>query len=283
MAKSNTKAAPAKQQNLPATTGSGKVPAHLKGYQSTGVGVPDKPEDFLIPMAKVLGPQSPEVLKNNPNQVKGAEAGDILIKNAPIPLVKAEEGFLFQPCFRDEAVIEWLARGKGGGGGGGFVARHPADYIKKSGNAKRVPDPQSKDRMIWVNVKTNNGLVETRYFSGYMIDETGKNPPMPLVLPFSSTGHTVAKQWNMMIAQQRLGGKPVDIWLVYYKITTKLRQRGDQSWYLFDVANILDDDGDAMWAPTDADVARGKSLHESLARGERNIDVAGAGTDDDSM
>src|SRR6188768_2299287 len=93
------------------------LPAHLRDYKSTGAGVPNKMDDFLIPMAKVLGPQSPEVLKNNPNQIKGAEAGDILIKNAPRPLIKAEAGFLFQPCYRDEAVIEWLPRGKGGGGG----------------------------------------------------------------------------------------------------------------------------------------------------------------------
>jgi hypothetical protein len=278
MAKKATAAAPAKTKTTAVATKNNDpgLPAHLQGYKSTGAGVPNKMDDFLIPMAKVLGPQSPEVLKNNPNQVKGAEAGDIMIKNAPVPLIKAEAGFLFQPCYRDEAVIEWLPRGKGGGGGAGFVARHPADYIENSGNAKRVPDPQNKERMVWVNAKTGNGLVHTRYYSGFLVDEKGKVPPMPLVLPFASTGHTAAKQWNMMIAQQRIGDGPADIWLVYYKVSTRLRQRADQSWYIFDIANA-GDDGEPMWVPSIEDAERGKTLHESLARGERKINYGEEG------
>lgn len=281
MAKQTSKTkevAPAPKRNVAAKTLNG-LPAFLDDYKSTGAGVPNKTEDFLIPMAKVLGPQSPEVLKGNPNQYKGAEAGDVFIKNAPDPLIKGEEGFLFQPCFRDEAVIEWLARGKGGGGGGGFVARHPADYIETSPNAKRVPDPQNKERMVWINDKTKNGLTFTRYVSGFLIPEEG--PPMPLVLPFASTGHTIAKQWNMMMAQQRLNDEAVDIWLVYYKVSTKMRTKADWNWYNFDVGNA-GEDGRAMWVPTMADAERGRALHESLSRGEKKMDIESA-DDDDGM
>lgn len=271
-----------KQQEL-ATRNNGEL-AFLGDYKSTGAGLPTKTDDFLIPMAKVLGPQSPEVLKGNPALVKGAEAGDILIKNAPKPLVKAEQGLLFQPCFRDEAVIEWLARGKGGGGGSGFVARHPHDYLETSDNVKRVQDPNAKTskdaRMIWINAKTGNSLTHTRYVSGYMISDN--SPPMPLVLPFSSTGHTVAKQWNMMMANQRLPNSdtPVDIWLVYYRVSTKLRTRGDQSWYIFDVSNAAKD-GAPMFIKTREDADRGRNLHESLSRKERDIAVADQDQPDD--
>jgi len=263
--------------------GGGALSFLKEGYKSEGAGLPNKPDDFLIPMAKVLGPQSPEVLKGNANQYKGAEAGDIMIKNAPDPLIKANVGFLFQPCFRDEAVIEWLARGKGGGGGSGFVARHPADYID-SGKAKRVPDPNNRDRLIWINEKTGNSLTHTRYVSGYMIREDG--PPMPLVLPFSSTGHTVAKSWNMMMASQRFPDDqetPVDIWLVYYLVTTRMRQRADQTWYIFDISQAGKENGKPLFVPTLQDAERGKSLHQSLSRKEKDIDVAGQASDDDTM
>src|SRR5262245_10082345 len=240
------------------------VPAHLRGYESKGVGVPSRPEDFLLPMAKVLGHQSPEVIKG-PARVADAEAGDILIKNAPIPLIKADTGFLFQPCFRDEADIEWLPRGKGGGGGSGFVARHPPGMIG-SKDSEQVANPQDPSKLIWIRRTTKNQLVNTRYVSGFLISKQA--PPMPLVLPFASTGHTSAKQWNLLIASQRLGDVVADIWLVYYMIRTRLRTRGDQSWYTMEASNA-GDDGGPLWVPTMDDAERGHQLYDSLARGER--------------
>lgn len=248
------------------------VPAHLQDYESTGAGVPTDQKDFLIPMAKVLDAKSPECDKKNGNYVKGAEAGDILVKNAPDPLIKGEEGFVFQCCYRDEAIIEWLPRSKGGGAGGGFVARHPANFIELGKDTIQRPHPENRDKMIWFRKSTGNMLVETRYYGGYKIAKA--SPPLPLVLPFASTGHTVAKQWNMLIASKRIKGGPADIWLVYYRVKTRNRTRKDQSWYLFDITNAgPEEDGmpTTLWCPTTEDVARGKLLHEQLSTGVRKF------------
>lgn len=280
-----TKQAPARQQpsRQVTKTGSGAgVPAHLAGYKSTGAGVPTDQSDFLIPMAKVLDAKSPEVEKRGASYVPGAEAGDILIKNAPHPLIKGEDGFLFQACYRDAAVIEWIPRNKGGGGGGGFIARHPQDFLQTSKDKEQRPHPENKTKLIWFRKSTGNLLVETRYVGGYAI--TDDDPPMPLVLPFSSTGHTIAKQWNMLIASKRINGGKADIWLVYYRITSKLRQRQDQSWYLFDITDAGDEVNGlptTMWAPEMEDVERGKALYESLASGARQFDAGSADASED--
>lgn len=284
MAKSVTKAKPASVPAKQKATGTSVakknqsvgVPAHLANYESEGKGVPNKASDFLLPMAKVLDAKSPEVTKGHPNRVAGAEAGDIYIKNAPTPLIKGETGFIFQPCYRDEAIIEWLARNKGGGAGAGFVARHAFDYIAR--NPKEVeqrPHPENKDKKIWVRKATGNQLVETRYVGGFLISDDPEVPPMPLSLPFASTGHTVAKQWNMLMASKRLHGRPADIWLVYYQIKSRLKSRADQSWYLLDVVDAGEPENGiptTLWIPTPEDAERGRMLHESLADGQRGFD-----------
>jgi hypothetical protein len=263
-------------KNVPAKTSarvvggasSGSPPAHLAGYQSSGAGVPTDQGDFLIPMARVLDAKSPEVEKRGPNYVQGAEAGDIFIKNGPIPLIKGDEGFLFQPVYRDQAIVEWLPRTKGGGGGGGFVARHPVDFLSESDDVEQRSHPENKEKRIWVRKSSGNLLVDTRYVGGFMIAEDA--PPLPLVLPFQSTGHTVAKGWNMKMAQKRINGAPADIWLVYYRVTSQHKSRGDQSWFLFSIADA-GEDNETMWCPTAEDVIRGRQLYDSLNSGARRM------------
>lgn len=269
-----------------ATTKAPGVPAHLQDYQSTGLGVPVDQKDFLIPMARVLDAKSPEVTKGMPNYIKGAEAGDIFIKNAPNPIIKGEEGFIFQPCFKDEAVVEWLPRNKGGGGGGGFVASHPGDYLLINKDVCQTPHPENPTKMIWTRKSNKNWLVETRRYAGYAIFDDG---PMPLVIPFQSTGHTVAKQWNMLIAGQRLpNGQRADIFLVYYHLTTTLKQRQDQSWYVFDIVNAGPTNKDnglptQLLVPTREDADRGRQLYEQLASGQAKIAPQEPQEDTDTM
>ncbi len=269
----------------PVTVTGNSLPAHLQGYKSEGLGVPTRTDEFLIPMARVLDAKSPEVLKGNPNRVANAEPGDIYIKNGPQPIIRAEEGFIFQPCFRQEAVVEWLPRGKGGGGGGGFVQEHPAGYLEThSKEVQQVPKPDDPAKMIWVRKSNKNSLVETRKVGGWAIFESG---PMPLVIPFQSTGHTVAKQWNMLIASKRLNGVSADIFVVYYRIKTRLKSRGDQSWYLFDITDAGPEHNGlptTMWAPTMQDIERGRTLYEQLSSGEAKMAAAeGVQTDPDVM
>jgi hypothetical protein len=259
------------------TTGKSRLPAHIAKRKVLGRGVPRRQKDFLIPMAKVLDAKSPETEKRGASYIKGAEAGDIVIKNSPIGVIKGEAGFLFQPCYEETKIVEWLPRGGGGGGGQGFVGSHDEDWIEKNPkDAVKKPHPENPEKMIWVRKSTGNHLVETRYYYGYMMPEEGdRRPPMPLVLPFASTGHTPAKNWNMLMnMKMNDDGEVLDSYFVIYRVVTRIKQRGSQSWYLFDItdAGDLEDGLPTTLYATDAQIERGEQLHKALTTGRAKID-----------
>jgi hypothetical protein len=251
------------------------VPAHLAGIEMKGSGVATDQSDLLIPMIRILQALSPEVEKKGTAYIPGAEPGMGLMKNAPNPLINMEDGILFQPVYNNKAVVEWVPRQSGGGGGGGFVTSYP----EMPKNAARVADPNNPKKTMTINPETGNILVETRYQGGFVISEN--NPPMPAVIPFSSTGHTVAKGWNFLMSQKVLQGKRADAWAVYYRIKTKLKTRGSQNWYIFDIqdAGPLDpktNHPETLWVPTVDDYNRGKALYDSLASGKVKMEQGAA-------
>jgi len=265
------------------------LPAHLANLNMQGAGVSTDQSDLLIPMVRILQALSPEVEKKGAAYIPGAEPGMALMKNAPNPVINMENGILFQPVYANKAVVEWVPRNSGGGGGGGFAGSYP----EMPKNAKKADDPNNPKKKIIVNPETGNLLVETRYHGGFIIDESGKNPPMPAVIPFSSTGHTVAKGWNFLMSQKMAGGQRADAWAVYYRIKTKLKTRGSQNWYIFDITDAGEIDPatkqpSTYWVPTVEDYNRGKALYDSLASGkvkfEQGVaDDHGAEDDDDKM
>jgi len=259
------------------------LPAYLKDKKMQGAGVSTDQADMLIPMLRILQALSPEVEKKGISYLPGAEPGMGLLKNAPNPLIDMDKGILFQPVYANKAVVEWIPRQSGGGGGGGFVGTYP----EMPKTATQVPDPNNPKRMLTVNKENGNLLVETRYHGGFIIDEEGKAPPMPAVIPFSSTGHTVAKGWNTLMAQKIFEGQRVDSWAVYYRIRTRLKVRGTQSWYIFDITDAATPSEEnshlGYVAPTPSDFDRGKALYDSLASGKMKFEqgVADDGDHDD--
>lgn len=254
------------------------LPAHLKTYESQGKGLTTGPQDVLIPMARILQANSPEVLKGSPNRIPGAEAGDIFIKGAPSPIIKADDGFLFQPCHTVTVFVEWIPRAKGGGGGGGFVESHPA--MPK--DCVQIPHPNDPERKIWARgpkagERKGNWVVETRQHTGCLINDDGE--PMPLVIPFSSSGHTVAKQWNMLTGSKRINGEAADLWLCIYKLTSRSKTKNDNTWSIFEIKDAGPEDEETglpttMWVPTAQDVERGAAIYETMERGARQADFA---------
>jgi len=263
-----------RSQQRAVTASGGKVPAHLAQAKMTGAGTSQDASDLLIPMARVLQANSPEVMRGSQTQIPGAQAGDILIKNAPNPLIKGEQGFLFQPCYFQKKWVEWLPRNSGGGGGQGFVAMHddmPRDTVSKKGI-----DPQNPDREFLVR-PNGNIIVETRYHGGWLIDENGENPPIPLVIPFASTGHSVAKAWMMLMNNKQIDGQRADSCAVYYRFTTEIRTKGAQSWYVFKITDAGEEEEgipSTFWVPTLEDLQRGQKLAQDMATGARTFDAA---------
>lgn len=259
------------------------APAFFNEVDMIGAGV--NTSNMLIPMVRILQQMSPEVEKKGASYIPGAEPGSILIKNAPNPLINGDEGFVFQPCFDERRIVEYIPRQKGGGGGAGFVGANP---IKGDPNAPPnvmmkntfgddavlSSDPNNPDRKVWTRKSTNNLLVDTRYINGFIIAKDGA--PMPAVISFASTGHTVARNWDLLMAMKRLNGKRVDTWAVYYRLTTKLKTRGTQAWYVFDVKDagpLSDGLPTTLWCATRDDYERGRALHDSLKSGQQQFET----------
>lgn len=211
---------------VPEATGTSSPPSALAARMSedAGRGVSKASEDNLVSLVYVLQSSSPQVNERNEAYVAGAKPGHLWLRASADPIVDGEEGMLFQPCFFSKDWVEWVPRDAGGG----FVARHeslPED-------AERLQeDGTNKVRHVMPN---GNEVVETRYHMG-LVHRDG-TAPTPYVIPFSSTGHTVSRQWMFMMNQKQIeGGKTPPSFALLYRLRTKLRSNKAGKWFVIDV------------------------------------------------
>jgi len=281
----------AAKQNLPARTPDkrrsvggtgGGVPAFLEeDVEMSGAGVATSSDDLLIPMARILQKGSPECERKAAAYLPGAEAGKILIRGAPRPIVDGAAGFLFQLCYRDRAIVEWVPRNKGGGGGKGFRGRHPS--MPK--DAVEAPDPQNPKRSITISKTTGNVYVDTRYCAGFIIPENADEEEAPLqaVLPMTGSNHSVARAWNTLTSHKRTSTGKADIWSVYYRLTTLFAEGDGFTWYKYlveDAGPLEEGIHETFWVPTMDDYRRGEALYKAISSGAQKFGVEDDGEDD---
>jgi hypothetical protein len=231
------------------------APAFLSQYreQDAGKGYSTKAEDGIVPFIDILQLLSPQIKKNNEKFIKGAEAGDIYVKGALEPIVGPEDGIQVQPCAFERKWVEWVPRSKGGG----FVTRHddkPADAVER-------PNPEDETRTVWVRSSNGNQLIDTRYH--YVLLNGA-----PYVMAFKSTGHTVSREWTQLM--KMLGGAAFER---KYKVTTKLRTKGDNEWYVFGIDVLRDANGVPLFVETEAEYLAGQALCNSVMAGEKTADA----------
>ena len=70
--------------------------------------------------------------------------------------------------------------------------------------------------------------------------------------------------------------KRVDSFAIYYRLTTRLKAKGSQSWHMFEVrdAGPADQLGQptTLWVPTAEDYLRGKKLFEDITAGRLDFE-----------
>lgn len=225
--------------------------------KDAGKGVSTAQEDNLIPLIYVLQAQSPQVNKRNAGSyIAGAEAGSIWLRNFSDPIVAGEEGFLFQPCHFSKDWVEWIPRDNGGG----FVGRH-AELPK---DAKKVSDPKNPSKVRYVR-KNGNEIIETRYHVGNVI--TAKYGAVPYVIPLTSSGHTVSRDWMFRMNSKQLPtGDKAPSWMCLYRLRTKERTNAAGTWFTWDIS-------DEGWVQSEEDYLRGASLHEAVTSGAKAVEA----------
>jgi hypothetical protein len=200
--------------------------------ESAGAGVSNRSEDNIVPSLKVLQPMSPELEPDS--GVENARAGDFLLGGK---VIAGKEGVWFQPCHQDHKLFEFVDLERGGG----FVAEHPikrdegGDPAYVNGDLPMPTGAIKTDRFSW-GFENGNQLVHYRHMAGIAwVDGAA----IPCVIPFKSTGHTVAKKWmsKARTANPFPNGKQRAIFSHLYKVTSLHRRNTKGQWFEVDVGD----------------------------------------------
>jgi hypothetical protein len=227
------------------------VPAYLEEAMKTdaGKGISTDAADNLVPLAYVLQGLSPQVDEANAASIPGAKAGDIWLRNYATPIIKGKDGMLFQPCYFSKDWVEWVPRERGGG----FVARHDS----------RPSDAEDRDGKL-VRRSSGNEVRETRYHSGFVHLNGGHS--VPFVIPLTSTGHTVSRNWMFAMSQRTdANGNIEPSYCQLWRLKTGQRVNAKGKWYVFEPA--FEDYVELQ------DFVKGKALYSAFASGERKSET----------
>lgn len=221
-------------------------PALLKMMQEDkGKGVSTDVSDNIVPLVYILQANSPGLDRQNKDVFLGkeAKAGDIWLRGtkmfAAADPEEDEPGMTGVPCYFSKVWIEWRPDR------GGFVARH-AQRPKDAKLQSEKRDEGDGTRDVW-RLPGGNSVQETREYV-FMVTEFAGEPlakPRPYVIPMTSTNHTPGREWMSLINEQVIPGSndAAPIYAFEYRIRTKHRVDGDNSWYVYSITDAGEEDG----------------------------------------
>lgn len=273
-----TKTAPAaKPGKGVATTGSKQlqkadVDVTLLMKQDSGKGVSTAAEDNIVPLIYILQAQSPQALKQKPEYIKGAEAGNIWPRGSKTLIDGEETGMPVIPVAFSKWWVEWRPDR------GGFVARHKydaaADDKGRPDGAEWEEDPKKPGRGKWV-LPSGNELVETREHAVLALINgswTGA------VISMSSTNHTASRMWMGLMKDKRIPGSDdrAPSFAYVYCMKTVAKTNDDGDWYGWQVEDGTGD-GEVVFLPTiegGVDLYKmARQLHADFESGKKVADA----------
>lgn len=226
-------------------------------------------DDNVVPFLSLLQDMSPEAKKRDPEYIEGAEPGMIL--NKATKTLHTE--LIVQPWATDRVINQWTPRDAGGG----FRGRHPIKGLieasMEAAGGTEKPDPQDPNKKIWV-LPNGDQLIDTRYVYVHVVGDDGLF--MPAVISFSSTGHTVAKNWSTLRNASKLpNGKEHPIWFRKYKMKTKPAKNNKGDFFVLDFLDL----GDDGWVKDAVLRAAGKEMFDQFSEGKvKSADEVDAGS-----
>lgn len=240
------------------TTGKAGLPAAssraARLAADAGKGVSQDANDKLVPMIKVLQAQSPQCLRQKPEFVKGAEAGDFFLKGMPAPVVKGADGLEFQPC---AFMKVWLEFDGDRDDNPQFMGRR----LEVPKEATLAED--GYDYEMVVGKKTHRFTFSREHYG--LIN--GK----PFVFPFGGSGHTTSREWQTLMDQFQLpDGRPEPSFNRKYRLTTVPKTNASGDWYGVRI--------EEMGEVTDEEYDRGLSLHNAVMAGTKVAEAPEQGT-----
>ena len=243
---------------LPAETGKSPPPATRaeRLAADAGKGVSKDQSDKFVPMVKILQSQSPQCLRQRPEYVPGAEAGDFYMKNTLTPVIRGSEGIEFIPC----AFMKcWLEFDGPRDEKPNFVGRHgDLPGGRPDVPASRGLKLDEEDGYDYIDANGHRYTYSREHYG--LVD--GK----PFVMPFGGSGHTTSKEWQTLMDQFRLrDGRVEPSFNHKYKLTTVPRSNKSGDWFAVNVAHI----GEV----SDEEYELGHRLHEAVEGGTKVAEV----------
>jgi hypothetical protein len=226
------------------------VSEHLAAFeQMGGMGMENvTANDVLIPRLNILQALSPQLNKNKPEFIKGAEIGqicDLAMGEAFVGPVRVV------PVYYNVQYLEWAPRTSTRG----LVAIHdkmPADITKNDKNQNMLPN--------------GNNVVESRQFYCLLPDHGNRR----VFIPMTGTQAKKAKKWMHYATNERIKnsvGKEFMPPLFYrvYVLETKHENNQQGDWYgwLIERGPTVQDLDNAAATITEA-----VEFHKSITRGE---------------
>ncbi len=234
------------------------VDVKLLMKQDSGKGVSTAAEDNIIPLIYKLHTSSPQVLKQKPEYIKGAVAGNIWPRGSKTLIDGEETGLPFIPVAFKKWWMEW-----GPERGDGFFGRH--EYVATDENKGRpadaewVEDPKKPGQGQWVR-ENGHVLVETREHAGLAMINSNWSAA---VVSMTSTDHTASRMWMGLMKDKRIPDSsdraPSFAYVYCLKTIAKSNDKGD--WHGWQVEDGMGD-GEVTFLP---DIDNGVELYK-LAR-----------------
>lgn len=216
-------------------------------------------EDLTLPFIRILQKLSPQLDKNEPNYIPGAEEGDF-VNTATMESYSGEKGFYFCPAVYTINFTEWHPRESGGG----MVSDH-------GGNRDCLQNTRRDEKGRTVTGQGTVIITSGLYF-GFVIDiETGDYEQA--ILAFASTQLKKSRQLNAKIQSYRHTVESADgprrinprMWFHLLKLTTIPESNDQGKWMGYKVeraGSILEHDwGHQLYVEA-------KELADMFERGE---------------
>jgi len=176
--------------------------------------------DLATPFLRVLQQLSPQLQKQKPEYIAGAEQGDFFLTGSS-RVIPGAEGVVLIPVHYEKSHTEWKPKR------GGFVADHgPVFDVDREAS-------WDEERNTFV-LRNGNELAVGMLYYVFVVDaETGSYEPAAFIL--SGSQMKKGRKWNAMMRSFQLKGPkgyftPPSFFLSYH-VTTVPEQNDAGSWY----------------------------------------------------
>ena len=225
----------------------------------SGVGLENiTTEDMQIPFIRIIQALSPQLQKDDPLYIKGAEQGDIF-NTVSQEIFKQDEGITLVPAFFEKKFLEFQLRSSGGG----FVRELAADdkditMTSREGTIEMLPN--------------GNELVRTHQH--LVIAQSADGTIAPSVLDMKKTQLKVSRRWNTLKNSARLpSGALMPIYGTAWQLTTVLEANDQGKWFNYKLDRIND-----VTPEIEKMMLEAHNMYQGVSKGE--VKMAAAPADD---